>query len=44
MIELPTRFRLTDAGTDFLLGVMTDEFGVETVVQMPLLTGEPTLN
>ena len=38
MIDLPTRFRLTDAGTDFLLGVMTDEFGVETVVQMPLLT------
>ena len=35
-IELPHHFQLTDAGADAVVGVLTDELGVETVVRAPL--------
>jgi hypothetical protein len=37
-VELPAGFRLTDAGSDFVLGVQKDDLGVESVVRMRLLT------
>lgn len=35
-LSLPARFEPSDAGADFVLGVMTDGSGVESVVRYPL--------
>lgn len=36
-VELPTSFAPMDAGEDFVLGVLTDDFDIETVVEYALM-------
>ena len=38
-VELPFRLRVLDIGADRILGVQRDEFDVEAIVVLPLLTG-----
>lgn len=37
-VEMPTRFKPTDAGSDYCLGIMRDEFDVESVILASLVS------